>query len=85
MGQRLKQIDASAWVRSVVQRLHVNLYMGCVEVLQSMRALDFNTRTQVTRLVERRVHCCSFRIPELTESSVRGRGRRKKFSIWWWC
>lgn len=25
-------------------------YMGCVEVLQSMRALDFNTRTQVTRL-----------------------------------
>ncbi|XP_075464223.1 SHC-transforming protein 1 [Ascaphus truei] len=23
--------------------------MGCVEVLQSMRALDFNTRTQVTR------------------------------------
>lgn len=25
--------------------------MGCVEVLQSMRALDFNTRTQVTRSV----------------------------------
>ncbi|XP_059363734.1 SHC-transforming protein 1-like isoform X2 [Carassius carassius] len=24
-------------------------YMGCVEVMQSMRALDFNTRTQVTR------------------------------------
>ncbi|XP_054903642.1 SHC-transforming protein 1 isoform X1 [Poeciliopsis prolifica] len=24
-------------------------YMGCVEVLQSMRALDFGTRTQVTR------------------------------------
>ncbi|XP_037062695.1 SHC-transforming protein 1 isoform X4 [Peromyscus leucopus] len=24
-------------------------YMGCVEVQQSMRALDFNTRTQVTR------------------------------------
>ncbi|NWX56974.1 SHC1 protein, partial [Promerops cafer] len=24
-------------------------YMGCVEVLKSMRALDFNTRTQVTR------------------------------------
>ncbi|MEQ2185607.1 hypothetical protein GOODEAATRI_019961 [Goodea atripinnis] len=23
--------------------------MGCVEVLQSMRALDFSTRTQVTR------------------------------------
>lgn len=27
-------------------------YMGCVEVLQSMRALDFNTRTQVTRSVQ---------------------------------
>eukprot|EP00062_Callorhinchus_milii_P002277 gi/632938308/ref/XP_007904520.1/ PREDICTED: SHC-transforming protein 4 isoform X2 [Callorhinchus milii] len=24
-------------------------YMGCVEVMQSMRSLDFNTRTQVTR------------------------------------
>ncbi|KAJ4943932.1 hypothetical protein JOQ06_006425, partial [Pogonophryne albipinna] len=24
-------------------------YMGCIEVLKSMRALDFNTRTQVTR------------------------------------
>ncbi|XP_059788746.1 SHC-transforming protein 1 isoform X1 [Balaenoptera ricei] len=28
---------------------YVVRYMGCVEVLQSMRALDFNTRTQVTR------------------------------------
>lgn len=27
-------------------------YMGCVEVLQSMRALDFSTRTQVTRWVK---------------------------------
>lgn len=24
-------------------------YMGCIEVLRSMRSLDFNTRTQVTR------------------------------------
>lgn len=24
-------------------------YMGCIEVLKSMRSLDFNTRTQVTR------------------------------------
>ncbi|XP_070622508.1 SHC-transforming protein 1 isoform X8 [Erythrolamprus reginae] len=28
---------------------YVVRYMGCVEVLQSMRALDFSTRTQVTR------------------------------------
>uniref|UniRef100_A0A665VLD5 SHC-transforming protein 1 n=1 Tax=Echeneis naucrates TaxID=173247 RepID=A0A665VLD5_ECHNA len=36
-------------------------YMGCVEVLQSMRALDFNTRTQVTRLLKKgSVYClCS--------------------------
>uniref|UniRef100_A0A3B5LVR4 SHC (Src homology 2 domain containing) transforming protein 2 n=1 Tax=Xiphophorus couchianus TaxID=32473 RepID=A0A3B5LVR4_9TELE len=27
----------------------LNLYMGCIEVLKSMRSLDFNTRTQVTR------------------------------------
>uniref|UniRef100_A0A3B3TV51 SHC (Src homology 2 domain containing) transforming protein 2 n=1 Tax=Poecilia latipinna TaxID=48699 RepID=A0A3B3TV51_9TELE len=25
-------------------------YMGCIEVLKSMRSLDFNTRTQVTSL-----------------------------------
>lgn len=43
-------------------------YMGCVEVLQSMRALDFNTRTQVTRLVER-----VLRVGEVTEVSVRRR------------
>lgn len=24
-------------------------YMGCIEVLKSMRSLDFTTRTQVTR------------------------------------
>lgn len=24
-------------------------YMGCIEILRSMRSLDFNTRTQVTR------------------------------------
>ena len=24
-------------------------YMGCIEVLRSMRSLDFSTRTQVTR------------------------------------
>ncbi|XP_041031296.1 SHC-transforming protein 4-like isoform X3 [Carcharodon carcharias] len=29
--------------------LYAVRYMGCVEVLQSMRSLDFNTRTQVTR------------------------------------
>ncbi|XP_072888967.1 SHC-transforming protein 1-like isoform X3 [Hemitrygon akajei] len=30
-------------------------YLGCVEVLQSMRSLDFNTRTQVTREAINRV------------------------------
>lgn len=34
---------------NVVAFLFPGQYMGCVEVLQSMRALDFNTRTQVTR------------------------------------
>ncbi|KAG8440508.1 hypothetical protein GDO86_006311 [Hymenochirus boettgeri] len=29
--------------------IHVFQYMGCIEVLQSMRSLDFGTRTQVTR------------------------------------
>ncbi|XP_078097528.1 SHC-transforming protein 1-like isoform X3 [Mustelus asterias] len=29
--------------------LYTVRYMGCVEVLQSMRSVDFNTRTQVTR------------------------------------
>lgn len=33
-------------------------YMGCVEVLQSMRALDFNTRTQVTRSARVTLGCC---------------------------
>lgn len=47
-------------------------YMGCVEVLQSMRALDFNTRTQVTRLVGRHVDCGSPRISEAL-----GRRRRE--------
>uniref|UniRef100_A0A4W4FHG3 SHC-transforming protein 1 n=1 Tax=Electrophorus electricus TaxID=8005 RepID=A0A4W4FHG3_ELEEL len=39
------------WLHSdnVVSTTGVSYYMGCVEVLQSMRALDFNTRTQVTR------------------------------------
>uniref|UniRef100_A0A8C5S0V9 PID domain-containing protein n=1 Tax=Laticauda laticaudata TaxID=8630 RepID=A0A8C5S0V9_LATLA len=26
-----------------------NKYLGCIEVLQSMKSLDFNTRTQITR------------------------------------
>uniref|UniRef100_A0A8C2ZEF0 SHC-transforming protein 1 n=1 Tax=Cyclopterus lumpus TaxID=8103 RepID=A0A8C2ZEF0_CYCLU len=37
------QLGGDEWTR------HGSFYMGCVEVLQSMRALDFNTRTQVTR------------------------------------
>ncbi|XP_072134591.1 SHC-transforming protein 1-like isoform X3 [Mobula birostris] len=35
--------------------LYTVRYMGCVEVLQSMRSLDFNTRTQVTREAINRV------------------------------
>ncbi|XP_045398151.1 SHC-transforming protein 2 isoform X1 [Lemur catta] len=31
-------------------------YMGCIEVLRSMRSLDFNTRTQVTREAINRLH-----------------------------
>ncbi|XP_019513050.1 PREDICTED: SHC-transforming protein 2 isoform X2 [Hipposideros armiger] len=31
-------------------------YMGCIEVLCSMRSLDFNTRTQVTREAINRLH-----------------------------
>ncbi|KAL6056860.1 hypothetical protein STEG23_003264 [Scotinomys teguina] len=31
-------------------------YMGCIEVLRSMRSLDFNTRTQVTREAIDRLH-----------------------------
>uniref|UniRef100_A0A2K6T9G2 SHC adaptor protein 2 n=1 Tax=Saimiri boliviensis boliviensis TaxID=39432 RepID=A0A2K6T9G2_SAIBB len=32
------------------------LYMGCIEVLRSMRSLDFSTRTQVTREAINRLH-----------------------------
>ncbi|XP_060701960.1 SHC-transforming protein 2 isoform X1 [Hemiscyllium ocellatum] len=31
-------------------------YMGCIEVVKSMRSLDFNTRTQVTREAINRLH-----------------------------
>ncbi|KAB0394129.1 hypothetical protein E2I00_016074, partial [Balaenoptera physalus] len=31
-------------------------YMGCIEVLRSMRSLDFSTRTQVTREAINRLH-----------------------------
>ncbi|XP_046956819.1 SHC-transforming protein 2 isoform X2 [Lynx rufus] len=31
-------------------------YLGCIEVLRSMRSLDFNTRTQVTREAINRLH-----------------------------
>lgn len=45
--------------------------MGCVEVLQSMRALDFNTRTQVTRSVG--------------GAGEPGVGRLVVVLAWWWC
>nr|XP_044991175.1 SHC-transforming protein 2 isoform X2 [Jaculus jaculus] len=35
---------------------YVVRYMGCIEVLRSMRSLDFNTRTQVTREAINRLH-----------------------------
>uniref|UniRef100_A0A3P9HS51 SHC (Src homology 2 domain containing) transforming protein 2 n=1 Tax=Oryzias latipes TaxID=8090 RepID=A0A3P9HS51_ORYLA len=47
-------------------------YMGCIEVLKSMRSLDFNTRTQVTREA----------INRLCEAVPGGRGvwRKKAFN-----
>ena len=50
-------------------------YMGCVEVLQSMRALDFNTRTQDTWLGGLGEEGGSPRIHE-------GWG---EWVTWWWC
>ncbi|XP_004595745.2 SHC-transforming protein 2 [Ochotona princeps] len=35
---------------------YVVRYMGCIEVLRSMRSLDFHTRTQVTREAINRLH-----------------------------
>uniref|UniRef100_A0A5F4W082 SHC adaptor protein 2 n=1 Tax=Callithrix jacchus TaxID=9483 RepID=A0A5F4W082_CALJA len=35
---------------------YVVRYMGCIEVLRSMRSLDFSTRTQVTREAINRLH-----------------------------
>nr|XP_035930958.1 SHC-transforming protein 3 isoform X1 [Halichoerus grypus] len=37
---------------------YVVKYLGCIEVLRSMRSLDFSTRTQITR------SCCSFHGPQ---------------------
>ncbi|XP_030897984.1 SHC-transforming protein 3 isoform X1 [Leptonychotes weddellii] len=36
-------------VTSVDDLLHNLSYLGCIEVLRSMRSLDFSTRTQITR------------------------------------
>ncbi|XP_078054638.1 SHC-transforming protein 2 isoform X2 [Mustelus asterias] len=44
-------------------------YMGCIEVVKSMRSLDFNTRTQVTREAINRLH--------ETVPGVRGVWKRK--------
>ncbi|CAG07938.1 unnamed protein product, partial [Tetraodon nigroviridis] len=46
-------------------------YMGCIEVLKSMRSLDFNTRTQVTREA----------INRLCEAVPGGRGAWRKKSM----
>ncbi|KAG8535858.1 hypothetical protein GDO81_027602 [Engystomops pustulosus] len=51
-------------------------YMGCVEVLQSMRALDFSTRTQVTREA---ISLVSDAVP-----GAKGALRRRKVSMMSW-
>eukprot|EP00069_Balaena_mysticetus_P012887 bmy_07981T0 len=39
------------------------MYLGCIEVLRSMRSLDFSTRTQITSLVERvPLEKCQFQV-----------------------
>ncbi|XP_073474767.1 SHC-transforming protein 4 [Aquarana catesbeiana] len=54
----LPETEKSAPEQNISHTKHVNMgpvlcycvkYMGCIEVLQSMRSLDFGTRTQVTR------------------------------------
>ncbi|XP_018418403.1 PREDICTED: SHC-transforming protein 4 [Nanorana parkeri] len=54
----LPDAEKSAPEQNISHTKHVNMgpvlcycvkYMGCIEVLQSMRSLDFGTRTQVTR------------------------------------
>ncbi|XP_055514361.1 SHC-transforming protein 2 [Leucoraja erinacea] len=49
------------WLHPETQILHSGVlylvrYMGCIEVLKSMRSLDFSTRTQVTREAINRLH-----------------------------
>ncbi|XP_008402820.1 SHC-transforming protein 4 [Poecilia reticulata] len=47
---RLKTVDDCAVVRTSNKAVHHHVkYMGSVEVVQSMRTLDFDTRMQVTR------------------------------------
>ncbi|XP_051893976.1 SHC-transforming protein 2 [Pristis pectinata] len=44
------------WRESGVVVIWGLLYMGCIEVVKSMRSLDFSTRTQVTREAINRLH-----------------------------
>nr|AAI34084.1 Si:dkey-94n12.3 protein [Danio rerio] len=44
-------------------------YMGCIEVLKSMRSLDFSTRTQVTRWSDR-TDTSGVPLPALTHRSA---------------
>ncbi|XP_013918157.1 PREDICTED: SHC-transforming protein 2-like [Thamnophis sirtalis] len=46
-------------------------YMGCIEILQSMRSLDFNTRTQVTKLVD--IWFCFSQAPNKSLFSILGK------------
>ncbi|VTJ85293.1 Hypothetical predicted protein [Marmota monax] len=52
---------AHGWLHPDAQVLgpgvsYIVRYMGCIEVLRSMRSLDFSTRTQVTREAINRLH-----------------------------
>ncbi|XP_027744788.1 SHC-transforming protein 4 [Empidonax traillii] len=48
LDRSLTQSDESTYTQEPGTTYSVR-YMGCIEVLQSMRSLDFGTRTQVTR------------------------------------
>uniref|UniRef100_A0A8B9G1M9 SHC adaptor protein 4 n=1 Tax=Amazona collaria TaxID=241587 RepID=A0A8B9G1M9_9PSIT len=46
---RQHRMDRHILAHFIEMKVFHRLYMGCIEVLQSMRSLDFGTRTQVTR------------------------------------
>ncbi|XP_033621109.1 SHC-transforming protein 4 isoform X3 [Fukomys damarensis] len=48
-GSLRRKLDLEAHPAFPIWKKARNSYMGCIEVLQSMRSLDFGMRTQVTR------------------------------------